>query len=271
MDDTILFVGGGNMGRAMIGGLVGKGYAPARIVVVEPDVTARERLASDYGVRVLDAAASLAGFTLVVLAVKPQVMQGVLRELPPPIDPAPVFVSVAAGITTAQIIRWLGRDVPVVRVMPNTPALIGHGAAALYATAAVDDAGRNAAAAILEAVGIAEWVTDESLLDAVTALSGSGPAYVFLLLELLGQIGHELGLDARLAERLALETVHGAALLARESGDPPARLRTQVTSPGGTTERALHELNEGDLAGLLRRALTAARDRSRELAADSEA
>lgn len=274
MDAQILFVGGGNMGRAIIGGLLGTGYPAHRITVADPDQSVRERLSADFGVTVCARAIpdSCAVPDVVVLAVKPQIMAAVASAFAAD-NPAvrPLYISIAAGITTQQLSTWLGADKAIVRVMPNTPAMVGAGAAAMFANAHVDAGGRARAGAILDAVGIAAWVPDESLLDAVTALSGSGPAYFFLVFEILERIGTELGLDAALARQLAIETGYGAALLARTASDGPATLREQVTSPGGTTEAALNVLREHDIAAVFRDALHAAHARSIELARNSAA
>lgn len=274
MNAHILFVGGGNMGRAMIAGLLATGYPADRITVADPDQGARDRLAAEFDIKLSARATPNAGTPpdIVVLAVKPQLMQAVATayatDHP---DARPVYVSIAAGITTAQLGAWLGADSAIVRVMPNTPAMVGAGAAAMFANAHVDAAGRTAAAAILEAVGIATWVSEESQLDAVTALSGSGPAYFFLIFEVLERIGAELGLDAALARQLAIETGYGAALLARSADAGPGTLREQVTSPGGTTEAALKVLREHDITAVFRDALQAAHARSIELARSSAA
>lgn len=260
------------MGRAMIGGLLATGYPADSITVADPDRGARDRLAAEFDIKVHARAVPDAGVNpdVVVLAVKPQLMPTVASAYAADHPAArPLYVSIAAGITTQQLCAWLGADSAIVRVMPNTPAMVGAGAAAMFANAQVDAAGRAVAAAILEAVGIAAWVTEESQLDAVTALSGSGPAYFFLIFEVLEQLGTELGLDPALARQLAIETGYGAALLARTANSGPATLREQVTSPGGTTEAALKVLRDRDVAAVFRDALQAAHARSIELARDS--
>jgi len=270
MNKHILFVGGGNMGRAIIGGLIANGYPKELISVADPDAAARTRISDDHGVATTANATITATTDIVLLAVKPQIMQPVARELAAGAGSAhPLYVSIAAGVTTGQLTQWLGSGSAIVRVMPNTPSMVGCGASALFATGDVDTAGREDAAAILGAVGTASWVHDEAQLDAVTALSGSGPAYFFLILEILERIGAELGLEPELARELAIETAHGAAVLARTSTDSPGILREQVTSPGGTTAAALNVLGERDLEGVLRAALNAAHGRSIELATES--
>ena len=259
------------MGRAIIGGLLAQGYQRKLISIVDPDPDARRRITQELALNVEPSLPDLTGTEIILLAVKPQIMKPVVEKIAPLLsDHRPLFISIAAGITTAQLERWLGRTVPIVRVMPNTPSLVGRGAAALFATPKVNQAERDAALAIMSAVGIAEWVENEDLLDIVTALSGSGPAYYFLLMDLLEKIAIELGLDAQLARKLSIETAHGAALLASQSADAPGTLREQVTSPGGTTESALKVLSAGGIESLFRNALIAAHQRSRELAAGSE-
>lgn len=268
MEPLFAFIGGGNMGRALVGGLLAAGHPAARIRVADSSDTCREACAERYGVMVTaDNTAAAHDADVIVLAVKPQQLREVTLALAPAIRSDALVLSIAAGIPLGHLEAWLGADRAIVRAMPNTPAQIGAGAAGLCANAAVTAAQRELAARLLGAVGVAVWLDDESLMDAVTALSGSGPAYVFLLLELLAAAGAELGLPAPLAAELAQATVEGAARLARESGTEPAELRRQVTSPGGTTERALASFAVDDLGGVVLRALTAARDRGRELAA----
>lgn len=268
MEPLFAFIGGGNMGRALIGGLIAGGHPATRIGVADPDAACRATCAQQYGVTVSgDSRSIIQGADVVVLAVKPQQLREVSLALGAAADASSLFLSIAAGITLGHLETWLGSGRAIVRAMPNTPAQIGRGAAALCGNAAVTAAQRALASRLLEAVGVAVWLEDEGLMDAVTALSGSGPAYVFLLLELLEQAGCELGLPAALARSLSLATVEGAARLAQASTQDAATLRHQVTSPGGTTERALESFAAADLAGIVRRALTAARDRGRELAA----
>ena len=267
MDPLFAFIGGGNMGRALVGGLLAAGHAPSRIRVADSDAGCRAECESRFGVAVgSDNLATCRDADVVVLAVKPQQLRAVSMVLAPAAGDDQLFVSIAAGITLDHLESWLGRARAIVRAMPNMPAQIRCGAAALCANGAVSAAQHALASRLLESVGLAVWLEDEHLMDAVTALSGSGPAYVFLLLELLEQAGCELGLPAALSRSLSLATVEGAARLARDAEHDAATLRRQVTSPGGTTERALASFNEADLAGIVSRALTAARDRGRELA-----
>jgi pyrroline-5-carboxylate reductase len=261
----IAFLGGGNMGSALVGGLLGRGFDAGAISVIEVSAAARERLAAQYRVHVSGAPdeATRAADT-VVLAVKPQDMRAALAALAP-LAPHQVALSIAAGLRLPDISRWLGGHRRLVRAMPNTPALIGAGIAGLYALPEVSAAERERAERILGAVGETVWVEREALLDPVTAVSGSGPAYVFWFIEQLAASGEALGLAPEAARRLALATVAGAARLAAASPEPPAVLRERVTSKGGTTEAALKVFDEEQLAERLRRALEAASRRGAEL------
>jgi pyrroline-5-carboxylate reductase len=268
MSDTLAFIGAGNMGRAIIGGLVQGGWPATRVRVADADPAAVSRLGETQGtVSCASNLEAVTGASVVVLAVKPQQMRNVATELAPALAATrPLVLSIAAGITTQALGQWLGSDAAIVRSMPNTPALIRQGTSALFANPAVSSAQRTLAGTIMGAVGSVHWLADESLMDAVTALSGSGPAYIFRVIEALEEAGTALGLPPALARALALETTAGAGALAAASTFAPGELRAQVTSRGGTTERALAVLNEGGLAALLARALVAARDRSQSLA-----
>ena len=271
MENHILSIGGGNMGSAIIGGLLAKNYRRDRIAVVDPSAQIQTKILDNFGINVQPSCLEIRDGEIVLLAVKPQMMQAVVKQLAQLISTQrPLFVSIAAGITTTQLRRWLDADVPIVRVMPNTPSLVGHGAAALFATPDVRDDERRSAESIIGAVGLAEWVDDEAMLDVVTALSGSGPAYFFLFMEIMEDVAVELGLERSIARKLTIETAHGAASLAKNSSFAPGELREQVTSPGGTTERALGILNSGNIRGLFREALKGAHDRSGELAAAAD-
>jgi pyrroline-5-carboxylate reductase len=262
------FLGGGNMARALIGGLMARGTPAALISVGEPFETARESLAQEFKVRVsADNRSAIEGCALIILAVKPQEAGKVLQPLAPQLQSArPVLLSVAAGIRIASLSAWAGAGVPVIRTMPNRPALIGAGVTGLYAAAGVSAEQRGLAEQTLQAVGQAVWVEHEADLDVVTALSGSGPAYFFLLAELMMQAAVAQGLAPEAARRLALGTLHGAGALAMASDGDLARLRQAVTSRGGTTEAALGVFAGADLTGIVARALQAATRRSRELA-----
>ena len=264
----VAFIGAGNMARSLIGGLIADGWDPASISVSDPDPDQLAAVGRLFGTRsASDNVAAVEQCELVVLAVKPQVMPDVARELAATVQARrPLVISIAAGICIADLDRWLGGDCPLVRCMPNTPALVQSGATAMFANTAVNDDQKALAESILRAVGLALWVNDEALLDAVTALSGSGPAYFFLVIEAMQDAGKSLGLDEKTARLLALQTAFGAAKMALESSDDAATLRHKVTSPGGTTEKALAVLEQGGLRRLFNDALKAARDRARELA-----
>lgn len=266
---TLAFIGGGNMARALIGGLLQDGRDPDSLRVADPSPIARDHLQSRYpGLRVFDDNLAAAdGAATWVLAVKPQYMRQVSSSLAALAQATrPLVISIAAGIRADDVAGWLGTGASVIRSMPNRPALIGCGITALYARPDVDAAQRERAAAILGAVGGHVWVGDESLMDAVTAVSGSGPAYVFLLIEMLESAARAEGLDPATARTLVIETVFGAARLARASGEEPAVMREQVTSPGGTTAAALDVLERSGIRDTFARAIRAATQRSRQLA-----
>jgi len=256
------------MGRALAGGLVRQGVPGRSIRVGEPSAAVRASLEQDFGCSATaDNAQAVAGVRIVVIAVKPQEAARVVAALRPALaEHVPVVVSIAAGIEIRSLEAWCGAGVPVVRAMPNRPALVGAGATALYAPPHVSAAARARAEDVMRALGAAIWVAAESDLDLVTALSGSGPAYFFLLAEMMMQAAVNRGLDPEAARVLAVETLHGAGALAHASGDL-ARLRAEVASKGGTTEAALRVLaGESGLAPLVQRAIDAAAQRSRELA-----
>lgn len=259
------FIGGGNMATALIGGLLRAGRAPADLMIVEVDATRCAQLRQDFGVTATAAAdPSLAAAEVVVLAVKPQQMRVACEAARPFLGNA-VVVSIAAGIRSTDIARWLGRSA-IVRTMPNTPALIGRGITGMVASAEVSDKQREAAATILRAAGSVLWLDDEAQLDAVTALSGSGPAYVFYFIEAIVRAGAELGLSADAARALAVQTFVGAAHLAAESAEPLATLRERVTSKGGTTAAALQWLQSNAVDARIVEAVHAANRRAGELA-----
>ncbi|KAF1046631.1 pyrroline-5-carboxylate reductase [Xylophilus sp.] len=260
----IAFIGGGNMASAIIGGLVRQGEEPGRITVVEPLAAARERLAADFGLRPEAAPGpALHGSDLVVWAVKPQVFREAALAAAPH-SAAALHLSVAAGIGSDSIAHWLGSE-RIVRAMPNTPALVGRGVTGLFARAAAGAADRALVDRVLEPTGARVWVEREAQLDAVTALSGSGPAYVFYFLEAMQQAGAELGLPPAQALELAMATFAGAAHLAAQSGEPPAVLRERVTSKGGTTFAAIGVLDAADVRNHFAAAIRAAHDRAQEL------
>jgi len=265
----IAFIGGGHMTTSLIGGLRSGGLPASDITVADPVAGQLERLRREFGVQVTDdnmAAAS--GADLIVLAVKPQDMATATRSLAAAGDSRRVVLSIAAGIRLANLATWLGSHVPVVRAMPNRPALIGAGITAACAGAGVSETERARAEWVLAAAGQVVWLDDESQMDAVTAVSGSGPAYFFLLIEAIEDAGVSLGLPRGTARLLAVHTALGAGRMAAESGELPAQLREQVTSTGGTTAAALAVLDSADFRGLVQRAIMAAARRSTELARD---
>lgn len=261
----LAFIGGGNMARAIIGGLLARDMKPADIVVVEPDASARLRLLAEHGVRAYEAPGpEMAGADAAILAVKPQNMREAATAAAPYLGD-PLVVTIAAGIRIADLARWLGGHRRVVRAMPNTPALVHAGITGLHAPPGTSDADRGLAERMLAAVGATVWFDSESDLDAVTAVSGSGPAYVFYAIEALEAAARELGLAEGASRSLALWTFVGATKLAIERGEEPAALRAQVTSPGGTTERAVGVLEAAGVRRHFIDAVKAACERSREL------
>jgi pyrroline-5-carboxylate reductase len=266
----LAFIGGGNMASAILGGLVQRGLAPQAVRVVEPFEEARQRLQTSFGVQAQAAAGpALAGAALVVWAVKPQTFKEAAGQAAPHFNhgsaaDAALHLSVAAGIRSDSIARWLGSE-RVVRSMPNTPALVGQGMTALFAREAVTAADRALVDAVIAPTGDYLWVEQERQLDAVTALSGSGPAYVFLFLEAMIEAGTQMGLEAEQAKRLAIATFSGAAALAREASEPPSVLRERVTSKGGTTYAALTAMQAARVPQAFIEAMHAAGRRATEL------
>ncbi|MFZ5535946.1 MAG: pyrroline-5-carboxylate reductase [Pseudomonadota bacterium] len=261
----IAFIGGGNMARALVGGLIRNDHPAERLCVADPHAEARAQLEGLGVCTLADNLKALEQAQVVVLAVKPQALGPVARELAPALRPEQLVISIAAGVRVATLRRWLGGHARIVRAMPNTPSLVQAGATGLFAPDEVSAAERALAESILRAVGTTVWVAQEGLIDAVTALSGSGPAYVFLVMEAMQAAGEQLGLDAATARLLTLETVLGAARLALESQDDPAVLRARVTSPGGTTERGIAALEAAGLRQGFADALKAAFERADEL------
>jgi pyrroline-5-carboxylate reductase len=270
MNITAAFIGGGNMGGALVRGLIARGLAPQSIRVGEAVEARRIALAEELGVRVsADNRETVEGADIVVLAVKPQDLAMTVRPLAPAFARRPPLVlSIAAGIRVSDISGWCGAGVAVVRAMPNRPALNGAGATAIYAPAGLAAAQRQLAEDVLGAVGTTVWVPDEEALDVVTALSGSGPAYFFLLAELMTEAAVKLGLPHPSAQELAIQTLFGSGRMARDSDGDLARLRAEVTSKGGTTEAALRVFEGANLRGIVAAALQAATDRGREMAQD---
>jgi len=262
---NLTFIGGGNMAAAIIGGLLQKGWQPAQLRAVEIAVSAREKLEQIYKIRTfaaIDVEATDAD--CLVLAVKPQQLREVAQGLAPLLS-RQLIITIAAGIRCGDLSRWLGGYQRIVRVMPNTPALVLAGVSGLYAMSGVEESAKQSASEILGAVGTIQWFANEDTLDAVTAVSGSGPAYVLYFIEALQQAALELGLDAGQASQLALETFAGASKLAAQSSEDAATLRVRVTSKGGTTERALASMESDAIKAAIVRAVKAAAVRSREL------
>ena len=263
----ISFIGGGNMATALIGGLLRQGASAAHISVVEPFEAARAKLTQDFGVAcTATPGAGVAASELIVMAVKPQNMREAAAAVAPQLKQQ-LVLSIAAGTRVADLSRWLGGHPAIVRTMPNTPALIGMGITGMFAASAVSTGQRAAAEQVLRAVGDVVWIDDEALIDPVTAISGSGPAYVFYFLEALAEAGVKLGLDAADAKRLALTTFAGAAKLAADSPDDFATLRSKVTSKGGTTAAALAVMAERQVKEAIIAAAEAASARGREMGA----
>jgi pyrroline-5-carboxylate reductase len=261
---AIAFIGGGNMAGALIGGLLRSGRLPEQVIVVEPNAEQRDRLMREYGVRAIaQADPTLAHASMVVWAVKPQLFREAAVPCAPHVKQA-LHLSVMAGIRTDAIAQAVGSD-RVVRAMPNTPALIGQGIAGLFARDAVRPGERESVEIVLKPTGQLLWVERESDLDAVTALSGSGPAYVFLFIEALIDAAQQMGLSAEQGQALAMSTFAGATALAQQSSESPATLRARVTSRGGTTHAALEAMREADVQGAIVRAVKAAQQRAAEL------
>jgi len=266
-----IFVGAGNMASSLIGGLLASDTDASNIQVVDPDTDALARAQSRFNVApassITDALHHFQSDVGIVLAVKPHIVEAVCKDIKSaPQDPN-LVVSVAAGVRSTSMQIWLG-ETPVVRCMPNTPALLGLGATALYATENCQAEDKQAAEDLLTTAGIVRWVANEEHLDAVTALSGSGPAYFFYLIEHMTAAGIKLGLDKETAETFAKETAFGAASMARDGSDSPATLRQNVTSKGGTTAAALNVFNESDTPTIIAKAMQAANDRAVELGDD---
>lgn len=261
------FIGGGNMASSLVKGLIASGHAASQIWVSDTNPDTLQILATTLKVNVTQQNDELISqVDVVVLAVKPQVMRIVAEGIDKTAESRKVlFVSIAAGISQSSLAQWLGSDVAIVRCMPNTPALVQTGATALHANIKVTTEQKDLAENILRAVGISLWVEQESELDAVTAISGSGPAYYFLLMEAMEKTALELGLSETTARLLIQQTALGAAKIALESDDTPSELRRKVTSPGGTTEKAINTFEAGGFSPLVSKALHAARDRSIEM------
>ncbi|MGC9385650.1 MAG: pyrroline-5-carboxylate reductase [Hydrogenovibrio sp.] len=268
MEATICFIGAGNMSLSLIGGLLASGYEKSRILATDPNNDRRREVTQSMGIRCIEHNIEAANQAdIIVLAVKPQQLEGVCRELAPTVKArGSLLISIAAGVRSRDINGWLGDDAAIIRTMPNTPALIGSGATGLYANDRVNEAQKSQAEHILRAAGLTAWVQHESDLDAVTAVSGSGPAYYFLFMEAMQAAGQKLGLDESTARLLTIQTAFGAAKMALESRDDCASLRQKVTSPNGTTEKAIQSFEQQHFRDIVEQAMTAARNRAIELA-----
>lgn len=274
MASKITFIGAGNMASAIIGGLIDSGVSPSDITATAPNESELTPLAARLGINTnTDNNAAVEDADVVVLAVKPQIMRSVCEAMRDSVQQqSPLIISIAAGLDAATIDQWLGGNNALVRCMPNTPALVGIGASGLYANSAVSEEQRTLATQLMEAVGIVEWVEEESLLDAVTAVSGSAPAYFFLMFEAMEEAAVKLGLPAATARRLAIQTALGAATMAQRSDKDPATLKQNVMSPGGTTERAIQHMEDAQLRATIGDAMQACAQRaeamSKELSAN---
>ena len=262
----IAFIGAGNMAASLIGGLLAQGIPASHIRASDPGAEQRAKIADEHGIALFaDNAEAILDADVIVLATKPQVLKDVCLALAPNLQDGQLLVSIAAGISCASLGNWLGAR-PIVRCMPNTPALLRQGVSGLYANAEVSPAQRELAEQLLAAVGMALWLENEQQIDAVTAVSGSGPAYFFLLIEAMTAAGEQLGLPKAIAAQLTLQTALGAAHMAVASDVDAAELRRRVTSPNGTTEAAIKTFQAGGFAELVEQALSAAAKRSAELA-----
>lgn len=268
---TIAFIGGGNMARSLIGGLLQKAGSEHTIHVAEPNAEQRDALQRDFSIAAFaDNSAAVAAADVVVLAVKPDIVPAVCAELATVDLQQALIISIAAGIRSDQIARWLKQDAAIVRVMPNTPALVGFGANGLYANQRVSNDQKTLATSILETCGICEWVDTEDAINTVTALSGSGPAYFFLMVEAMEEAAIQNGLSAETARHLAIQTCLGAGNMLSRSKETPATLRQRVTSPNGTTQAALESFAASDFRKTVAKAMHAARERAVQLAAEND-
>ena len=255
------------MASSIIGGLIAAGSGANTITVADSHKPQLEKVQSTFGVNTnQDNRQAVSDTDVIVIAVKPNIVSAVCTEIADSVKPEALVISIAAGVTEGDIARWVGPSMAIIRCMPNTPALLGHGASALFANRHCTAEHLATAEAMLKATGIALWVEDENALDTVTSLSGSGPAYFFYLIECMTQSAIAQGMDKDTAETLAIETAYGAAAMARQRTEPPAQLRQNVTSKGGTTAAALESFEAEDFPGIINRGMHAARDRARQLA-----
>jgi len=267
--NSIAFIGGGNMASCIIGGMVANDFDPRQILVGTPSQSTRYRLSAATGATTMaDNHQAAARADIVVLAVKPKMMRQVVMDLASALTHRPIIISVAAGIPVAALKQWLGSDMPVIRAMPNTPSMIQAGATGLFTQSDLTTEQRSLVDQIFQAIGYSCWVDSEELIDAVIAVSGSGPAYFFLVLEAMQKIAQELGLPKQTAQELSLHTALGASRMAMESGISAAELRDQVTSPGGTTQAAIKSFQQHGLEDIFRTAMTSAVARAQEMSKD---
>ncbi|MBT5411739.1 MAG: pyrroline-5-carboxylate reductase [Cellvibrionales bacterium] len=267
----LAFIGGGNMAKSLIGGLIDKGFSSRCISVSDPVEKNLDQLNRKFGIATTsDNSIAAKDVDLIVLCVKPQILESVCRELQASLNQTPPAISIAAGIPLSLLMDWLGEDTPIIRCMPNTPALVQSGAAGMFANQKVDKKLRNLAEEIFDAVGLCCWLEKEEDIDLVTAVSGSGPAYFFLFMEAMEKVAIDLGLDQEISRKLIIQTVLGAAKMAAESDMNPSELRSCVTSPGGTTEKAVNAFLEGDIMGLFNKAMNKALERATEMAKEAE-
>jgi pyrroline-5-carboxylate reductase len=264
----IAFIGAGNMAQAILKGMLAAGYPQDKISASGRTQAKLDTLSADTGINTsTDNLALCSKADVIVLGVKPQMMGELIQSIAPVVDASKqLIVSVAAGILASSIEAWLGQKTPIVRCMPNTPSLVGQGAAGLFATPEVSAAQKQTASTIMQSVGLALWVDNEDHIDAVTAVSGSGPAYYFLMMEAMIAGAEKLGLSNEVAQQLVLQTAAGAAQMAQQSQQTPDQLRVAVTSPNGTTEQAINTFNDGGFSELCSQAMAAAHARSKELA-----
>lgn len=265
---VIAMIGAGNMGSSLIGGMIKNGHPAAKLIATDPSAEKLQHMQQNFGITVTgDNAEAISKADAVIFAVKPQVFADVVTPLQDALQKKkPLIISIAAGVTEKLIQKWVGDNLAIVRVMPNTPALIGAGASGLFANAQTTPEQRNIAESIMRAVGVTVWVNEEEQIDTVTALSGSGPAYYFLIMEAMQQAAQEAGLPEAAARLLSQQTALGAAMMATESDQTPEQLRKNVTSPGGTTERAISILEENKVREIFKKAIMGAKQRSKELA-----
>ena len=263
---TIGFIGAGNMTHALISGLINNGFLASNIKLSDTDTTLLSQRELEFGVEVFTDNSQVAtGCDVVVLAVKPKILSSVCKEIKAHTHRRPLVISIAAGVRSHDINAWLGGGTSIVRTMPNTPALVGKGATGMVANDAVNDKQKELAEQILGSVGEYFWVEEETMLDAVTALSGSGPAYFFLMIESMTNAGIALGLDKQIAEKLSIQTALGASTMSKQSGDSPRELRAKVTSKNGTTQAAIESFQAQNFEIIISHAMRAAFERAKEI------